>query len=381
MSSKQDRLSAAAGTSRPGLIDRRLFLRLAGAGLAGAGITVGLGACGFGGSTSKPGGTGATSVAPMNFIQGSASLEWAPVQLATAAGYFKEFGVDPTVTYQGSGGTTTNVGAVLSGGVDAGGQVGSALSAVRAGGADIRIIGVLTNRIGVKVVLRSDVAARLGVKETDPLDKRIRALQGLRIGTINLGGGVYFALQYALRRQNIDLSKFATVTGIDPQDAIVAAMQSGRIDAGALSSPYGEIATQGGKAIVLLTTSKGEFPELQNQIFTCIYVRNNYANDKARKELLGRFMTALAKAQSVIATQPQTAKTHLAPLFSTLPSDVFAQAFADTGFSSNPIISSSAFDDTRRYQEAASGKTLAISFDDVVDNNFAKAAVANIKGK
>jgi ABC-type nitrate/sulfonate/bicarbonate transport system substrate-binding protein len=50
-----------------------------------------------------------------------------------------------------------------------------------------------------------------------------------------------------LKQRNIELSKFATVTGIDPQDAIIAAMQSGRIDAGALTSPYGEIAVQGGR--------------------------------------------------------------------------------------------------------------------------------------
>jgi hypothetical protein len=83
----------------------------------------------------------------------------------------------------------------------------------------------------------------------------------------------------------------------------------------------------------------------------------------------------------VIATQPQKATSYLAPLFNTLPAEVFAQAFADTGFSSNPVISSSAFDDTRHYQEAASGKTLAISFADTVDNTFATAAVAKIKGK
>jgi ABC-type nitrate/sulfonate/bicarbonate transport system substrate-binding protein len=316
----------------------------------------------------------------MNFIQGSSSLEWAPVQLATAAGYFKQHGVEPTVTYQGAGGTTTNVGAVLSGGADLGGQVGPSLLAVRAGGADIRIIGALTNRIAVQVVVRSEVAKRLGVKETDPLAQRIKALHGLKIGTISLGGGVYFALQYALKQRNTDLSQVATVTGITPWEAVIAGMESGRLDAGAFTEPYGELAAQGGKGVLLLSTTRGEFPELQDLIFTCVYANRNYTNDAAKRELLTRFMAAIAQAQHVIATQPQTAKTHLATLFKELPADVFAGAFADVGFNSTPVISSSVFENTRRYQEAAGGKPVSVNFADSIDNSFATAAVAKLKG-
>ncbi len=374
-------MSTVAGLDGGPVMGRRTFLRLAGAGVLSTGLSLDLAACGLGSSPPATTGSSPATILPMKLIQGSTSLDWAPVQLASAAGYFKQHGVDVAVTYQGSGGTTTNVGAVLNGGVDAGGQVGSALTAVRAGGADIRIIGALTNRIAVQVVMRSDVASRLGVKTSDPIAQRVKSLSGLKIGTLDLGGGVYFALQYALKQQNVDVSKVATVTGISPWEAVVAALQSGRIDAAAFTEPYGEIATSGGKAVLLLSTSRGEFPDLQNQIFTCIYAHNNYASDRARKDLLGRFMNAIAQAQHVIATQPQVAKSHLSSLFSSLPSDVFDAAFKDTGFNPTPVISSAAFDNTHRYQEAVSGKSLPVKFADVIDNTFANAAVANLKGE
>jgi NitT/TauT family transport system substrate-binding protein len=353
-------------------IGRRLLLQRAGASLAG----VGVGTFGFGTAPSNAAG----AITPMSFMQGSFSLGWGPVQLATLAGYFKQQGVDPTVTYQGAGGTTTNVGAVLGGSADLGGQVGTSLTAVRAGGADIRIIGVLTNRIEVKVVVRTEVAKSLGVKATDPLSKRLKSLYGLKIATIDLGGGPYFALQYALRRQNTDLSKVASVTGISSWDAIIAALQSGRIDAGVFTEPYGEMAAQDGKGVLVMSTSGGEFPELGNQIFTCIYANNNYARNPARRELLGRFMTAIAQAQQVIATQPQVAKARLGPLYPALPSDIFSTAFRDTGFTPTPFIRSTAFDNTQKYQAAASNTTLNVNFGDLIDNTFATAAVASLKG-
>ncbi|MBI3964494.1 MAG: ABC transporter substrate-binding protein [Chloroflexi bacterium] len=314
------------------------------------------------------------------FLQGSDSLAWAPVQIAERAGYFKDEGLELDVTYQGQGGPTANVAAVLNRNVAAGGLVGPNLIEVREQGRPIRIIGTLTQQYIANFVLRKDVAEKLGVTASDPVQK-VDALKGLKIGTISLGGGVFLALKYAVAQRGIDLDRDATVTALSPWSSVIAALKAGHIEAAGMTVPFDSVAVLDGTAIELLSTSRRELPGLDNLIFTCIYANEQYRSDQAQADLITRFLRAVTRAQHLLHTRTAEAERTLRSAFESLDERVLQRALRDnlSAFTKTPVTTEEFFAGTKRFQEAASQKPLKVTFADLIDNGPAERAVRDLR--
>jgi NitT/TauT family transport system substrate-binding protein len=122
------------------------------------------------------------------------------------------------------------------------GSVGTltALQAIRQG-ADLRIIAAVVNNVQV-MVIRDEVAKRLGVSPTAQIAERVRALRGLIIATGAVGSTHYQILRSYLQQYDLNSDRDVRLVGVAEPSALVSGLEQRRFDAIAYASPLVEFA-------------------------------------------------------------------------------------------------------------------------------------------
>jgi NitT/TauT family transport system substrate-binding protein len=145
----------------------------------------------------------------------------APVWVALDHGFLKREGLDVEMMYIRSG--PLGLAALLSGDVAFASVGGAAVLSAIEQKADIRVIAIPINKPAFSLV-------------TSPKIQQPSDLIGKKVGITRFGGLYDFGLRYALRQWNIPTSQvqFIQVGGISE---IVAAVQSGHLDAAVLADP------------------------------------------------------------------------------------------------------------------------------------------------
>jgi NitT/TauT family transport system substrate-binding protein len=180
------------------------------------------------------------------------------------------------------------------------GSVGTltALQAIRQG-ADLRIVAALVNNVQMTVI-RNDVAQRLGVLPTAPIDERVRALKGLTVATGAVGSTHYQILRSYLQQYGLNPDKDVRLIGIAEPSAMVSGLEQRRFDAIAYASPLVEhaIARQAGQ--MWISGPRGDIPGSDNIKAGVIVVRaETLEKNRAQVDALRAAMTdALRIVQS-----------------------------------------------------------------------------------
>lgn len=140
------------------------------------------------------------------------------------------------------------------------GSVGTltALQAIRQG-ADLRIVAALVNNVQM-MVIRNDVAQRLGVSPTAPIEERVRALKGLTVATGAVGSTHYQILRSCLQQYGLNPDKDVRLVGIAEPSAMVSGLEQRRFDAIAYASPLVEHAIARGVGQVWISGPRGDIP-------------------------------------------------------------------------------------------------------------------------
>ncbi|WP_372621740.1 ABC transporter substrate-binding protein [Falsiroseomonas sp.] len=102
----------------------------------------------------------------------------------------------------------------------------------------------MVNKFASNIVIRKEIADRLGVTEQSPLEAKGAALKGLKIGTTGSGGGPDQLVRWAMRRAGLNPTTDAQLTPVRGGAAMIAAMERQQIDGFCLSSPTSDIAIQ-----------------------------------------------------------------------------------------------------------------------------------------
>jgi NitT/TauT family transport system substrate-binding protein len=159
-------------------------------------------------------------------IGGRAALDFAPVYLAAALGFFLDEGVD--VTLQDLASTTKALQALLGGSTDlvAGGYDGAVQMSIE--GKPVQAIAVLERWPPLAVVLAPQAAGSL---------RTIKDLKGRVVGVASPGSSTHRFLNYVLARNGLAFSD-VSVVGVGVNFSMAAAVQHGRVDA-AVAGPLG----------------------------------------------------------------------------------------------------------------------------------------------
>lgn len=199
---------------------RRELLIRSGAALAGGVIA----ACG-GAAVAPSAPSAAATTAPVKI-----KLGWVSVSSANSAiwsaedgGYLKQYGLDADVPNFAD--STQAVAALVSGGTEVNcGISGTAIVAANLQGSDLIIIASTINTFPNSLYSKASVA-------------NIAGLKGLKVGVTRIGTASDTAARLGIRSGGLDPDKDVQYVQTGGLNETVAALQTGQIDAGALSPP------------------------------------------------------------------------------------------------------------------------------------------------
>ena len=159
------------------------------------------------------------AVVPTKMVVAYASISprVAPLWVAQEFGFFKKNGIEAELVFVR--GAPTLVAALTSGDMDAGYTGGTAVLGAAAGGIDLKILAVLTNRVTYELV------ARPGIKSAEEL-------RGKRFGVTSIGGTLWMGGVLGLEKLGIDTNKDDIhFLVIGDQGELSQALELNRIDA------------------------------------------------------------------------------------------------------------------------------------------------------
>ncbi|MGQ0551214.1 MAG: ABC transporter substrate-binding protein, partial [Armatimonadota bacterium] len=220
------------------------------------------------------------------------TLFMAPVYIAEAAGYMAEEGIDLELTEVDSG--ALGIAALVSGQVQFFDADPFQAVQLRRQGRQIMFIYNLTKRVTLDLVMHPEVARAKGISRTTPIDQRLAALRGLKLGVTRPGAATDVYMRYYLKKAGLNPDRDVQIISVGGGAGLLAALRTRQIDAFHLSAPTPYVAERDGFGVVIIKSSAGDVPDLDNFLYTGIAVHNVYANKYG--DVLKRWTKAANKA-------------------------------------------------------------------------------------
>ncbi|MCX6462233.1 MAG: ABC transporter substrate-binding protein [Pseudonocardiales bacterium] len=271
-----------------------------------------LAGCGGGAAPGAAGG-------PLRIASASSSLSAGPLLAAMALDTFTPAGI--AYEYTDFAGNSPNTIAALSAGAADVALVGAASGwdALQEGAPLVVVAAIAGNTS--ELGMRTDVAQRLGITETSPIEQRVQALRGLTIATARTGSANYQMLRSLFTLYGLNPDTDATIVPSEPT-AIVAGLQNDGIDAAFYGTGVMQTNYADGTAVPMVNLPRGDVPELEDIVFATALVRTEtLENDPARVE---QFVTALRAAGTAITDRGEETRAAVKDrYFPDLPDEVY----------------------------------------------------------
>jgi len=235
------------------------------------------------------------------------TLFMAPVYIAEAAGYLAEEGIDLELTEVDSG--ALGIAALVSGQVQFFDADPFQAVQLRRQGRQILFIYNLTKRVTLDMVMHPEVARTRNISRSMPIAQRFAALRGLKLGVTRPGAATDVYMRYYLKKAGLNPDRDAQIVSVGGGAGLLAALRTRQIDAFHLSAPTPYIAERDGFGVVVIKSSAGDVPELDNFLYTGISVHNVYANKNG--EVLKRWIKAVNRANKLMRQDQAAAVNHL----------------------------------------------------------------------
>lgn len=152
----------------------------------------------------------------------------------------------------------------------------------------------------VEMVLRKDVAEKVGITEQMPIAERAKRLKGLTIGIQGVASIVHAWERYVVAKGGLDVENDVRIAPMSPP-AMLPALENKAIDGYATSMPYTTQAVQNGSAI-MLASSVTDAPELLPFAYGLVYSTPEQC--KKNREMCARMARAFAAAGKMVQEQP-----------------------------------------------------------------------------
>jgi ABC-type nitrate/sulfonate/bicarbonate transport system substrate-binding protein len=214
---------------------------------------------------------------------------------------------------------------------------------LRRQGRQILFVYNLTRRVTLDMVMHPEVAQRLGISRNTPIAQRFAALRGLKLGITSPGAATDVYMRYYLRRAGLNPDRDAQIIATGGGASLLAALRTKQIDAFHLSAPTPYLAERDGFGTIVVKSSAGDVPELDNFMYTGIAVHNVFANQNA--DVLRRWIRAVNKGNDLMRRDPAAAVTHLRkhfprqdPAILTLALREIVPALSENGRISSPML-------------------------------------------
>jgi NitT/TauT family transport system substrate-binding protein len=247
-----------------------------------------------------PSGGGAQERPKVVLLQGFPAMSFAPIYVARGKGFFEAEGLDMDVQIV-RGASVAFQGVVAGQAQFAAMGATEIITAAGKGLKSVVAVAAVNRAVTVSIAVRKDVAAARGLSRAMPLKDRLAGLKGLRIGSASPGGAIHTVLMYVLKQAGLDHTRDVTVVAMGGQAEMVAALKAKHIDAFAVSPPGPETA-EAGFAVLLLSLSRGDMPELGNIAYDALVTPRDYA--EKNPEIVKKVIAAIGRASNFIPERP-----------------------------------------------------------------------------
>jgi NitT/TauT family transport system substrate-binding protein len=295
-------------------------------------------ACSSGASPAAAPGTAASAtssplaVIKLKVSQPVAALTFASVYVARFKGFFAEESLDVEQISSGGGGPDTQ--ALITGDVQFNITPGTNHLDAFTQGKKLVAVYNAVNKNMINVVMRADVAKRLGITAQTPLADKLRALKGLTIAATRPGALTFQQAEAMVRRAGYEPQKDVKIVGAGEGMALIAALESGQADLFLTAVPVPETAVARGSAVMFINNAAGEDPSIIPFDMETVLVTQEYA--QKNPDIVRRFVRAIRKASEWIAqASPEQFADALGPDFATTPRDVLVAGAASTKAATN----------------------------------------------
>jgi len=260
------------------------------------------------------------------------ALTFAAVYVAKYKGFFAAETLDVEQVTSGGGGPDTQ--ALISGDVQFNITPGTNhLDAFKAGQRLVAVYNAIDKNL-INVVIRADVAQRLGITPKTPLADKLKALKGLTIAATRPGALTFQQAEAMVKRAGYEPQKDVKIVGAGEGPALIAALESGQADLFLTAVPVPETAISRGKAVMFIDNSSGEDPTLVPFDMETVLVTADYA--QKNPDVVRRFVRAIRRASEWIAqATPEQFADAVAPDFQSTPRDVLVAGAAATKAATN----------------------------------------------
>jgi ABC-type nitrate/sulfonate/bicarbonate transport system substrate-binding protein len=242
----------------------------------------------FGGSAV---GAPLTKVVQAGFLVGSMN----GIFVAKELGYFKDEGLDFEFTEIESG--ALGAGALVSGNAQFVDLGIDDVANLQSQSKDIVLFYNVENGLSMNLVVRNNILKDRGVTANSPLDQKIKALKGLRIGITRPGAVTQLFPSYMMKTIGLDPERDAQFIQIGRGAALYAAIVADKIDAFMLSAPNPEKVVADGVGTIIIRPAK-DVDIFKEFMFTNIAVRRDWA--EKNRSLVEAYCKAVDRANKFI---------------------------------------------------------------------------------
>ncbi len=155
-----------------------------------------------------------------------------------------------------------------------------------------------TSRPTQDLAVRNEALKRIGVSRSDPLERRLVALRGLKMGITSPRSESDLFTRYLLRRGGLDPEKDATIISIGSPANLMAALKTGQIDSLLQTPPIPTVPVIEGTGQILVSFSQGDVPEFRTFPYQAVVLMREYAEKNA--DIVVRFIRALMRADAIL---------------------------------------------------------------------------------
>ncbi len=239
----------------------------------------------------------------------SLSGNMAPLWITHERGFFRKYGLDVQLVFIESG--TTTVQALISKDVYFAQMAGAAVIQSRLRGADVVMVAGVINTLNFKLYVDKNI------KQPDQL-------KGKTVAVTRFGSSTDFALRYALERYGLAPEKDVAILQAGNMPAILASLETGKIQGAMLSAPY------------TLTAKNMGLPLLADlQMLGLEYQHTGLATTqafiKSRPDLVRTVMKAYVEGIHYYKTHRAESLAILAKYLRTSDADVLTDLYEDVG--------------------------------------------------
>ncbi len=227
----------------------------------------------------------------------------APILVAIENGYFRDEGLAIDFIPVGSGRLSTS--AFVAGQAQITDLGLTDVVDLQGHGKDPILVYNLANSLVMNLVVSTTAMQKIGVTRASPLIEREKALKGLTFGISAPGALSDLYARYLIKQGGLDPDVDVTFVALGGGAVLLAAPESGQIDAYLQSPPTPFLAEAHGTGTILISNTEGDVPEFRNFPFNAIAVSKAWAEQNP--QALEGYSRALDKAYAFMIEHPDNA--------------------------------------------------------------------------